>query len=217
MSTTKPQALVNQDAGYRLADARSIIDCILNNNGASSTYGIVTAGTNAGTATQLGAVLNQIDTSTVGQGVALPLSTGRRATPNQSAIVVNNTANIITIYGFPGSVDTINGVAGTTGVSQPPNSTVVYSTAKGGAWFAAGAMTSFPASLSGTFTANGATPVTVANANITANSQVLVTLKTVGGTVGTSAPNVRTITVATGFTIAGIALDTSVYNYAIIG
>lgn len=69
----------------------------------------------------------------------------------------------------------------------------------------------------GTFTANGATPVTVANATVTANSQVLVTLKTVGGTVGTSGPNVRTITAGTGFTIAGIALDTSVYNYMIIG
>jgi hypothetical protein len=57
----------------------------------------------------------------------------------------------------------------------------------------------------------------VANPVITANSQVLVTLKTVGGTVGTSAPNVRTITPGTGFTIAGIAGDTSVYNYAIIG
>jgi len=73
------------------------------------------------------------------------------------------------------------------------------------------------ASSTGTFTANGATSVTVANTAITANSQVLVTLKTVGGTVGTSAPNVRTITAGTGFTIAGIASDTSVYNYAIIG
>lgn len=70
---------------------------------------------------------------------------------------------------------------------------------------------------SGTFTLNGVTPVTVANTNVTANSQVLVTLKTVGGTVGTSAPNVRTITAGTGFTIAGIASDTSIYNYAILG
>lgn len=69
----------------------------------------------------------------------------------------------------------------------------------------------------GTFTLNGATPVTVANTAVTANSQVLITLKTVGGTVGTSAPNVRTITVGTGFTVAGIALDTSVYNYTILG
>lgn len=69
----------------------------------------------------------------------------------------------------------------------------------------------------GTFTANGATPVTVANTAVSPASQIMVTLKTVGGTVGTSAPNVRTITPGTGFTIAGIALDTSVYNYTIIG
>lgn len=68
----------------------------------------------------------------------------------------------------------------------------------------------------GTFTCNGATPVVVANANITANSQVLITLKTVGGTVGAT-PAVKTITAGTGFTVAGTASDTSVYSYAIIG
>lgn len=71
--------------------------------------------------------------------------------------------------------------------------------------------------VSGTFVANGATPVTVANAAVSPGSQISVTLKTVGGTVGTSAPNVRTITPGTGFTIAGIALDTSTYNYSILG
>lgn len=68
----------------------------------------------------------------------------------------------------------------------------------------------------GTFTCNEATPVTVTNANVTANSQVLITLKTVGGTVGAT-PAVKTITAGVGFTVAGTALDTSVYNYAIIG
>lgn len=68
----------------------------------------------------------------------------------------------------------------------------------------------------GTFTCNGATAVAVTDANVTANSQVLVTLKTVGGTVG-AVPSVKTITAATGFTISGTASDTSVYNYAIIG
>lgn len=67
-----------------------------------------------------------------------------------------------------------------------------------------------------TFTLNGATPVVVSDKLVTANSQILVTLKTVGGTVGTSAPNVRTITPGVGFTIAGIASDTSIYNYSIL-
>jgi len=66
----------------------------------------------------------------------------------------------------------------------------------------------------GTVTLNGVTPVTVANAAITANSVIAVTLKTVGGTVG-AAPVVDTITAGTGFTIKGTASDTSVYNYRV--
>jgi len=68
---------------------------------------------------------------------------------------------------------------------------------------------------SGTFTANGTTAVTVANSKITANSGVLFTLKTVGGTVG-AVPAIKTITPGTGFTVACTASDTSVYNYRII-
>jgi hypothetical protein len=68
----------------------------------------------------------------------------------------------------------------------------------------------------GSFTLNGATPVTVANANVTANSNILITLQTVGGTVGVF-PHIATITPGTGFTVLGTASDTSVYNYLIIG
>ena len=69
--------------------------------------------------------------------------------------------------------------------------------------------------VSGTFTATGASAVTVANVKITANSSVVITLKTVGGTVG-AVPAIKTITAGTGFTVAGTASDTSVYNYKII-
>jgi hypothetical protein len=69
---------------------------------------------------------------------------------------------------------------------------------------------------SGTFTANGASSVTVAAPNVTATSMIVITLKTVGGTVG-AIPAVKTITAGTGFTVAGTASDTSVYNYLIIG
>ena len=68
---------------------------------------------------------------------------------------------------------------------------------------------------SGTFTANGAPPVTVADTAVTANSLIIFTLKTVGGTVG-AYPAVKTITAGTGFTVAATASDTSVYNYRII-
>lgn len=68
----------------------------------------------------------------------------------------------------------------------------------------------------GTFTANGATPVTVTDANVTAGSTITPTLKTVGGTVG-ALPAIKTITPGTGFTVAATASDTSVYNYEIRG
>lgn len=57
---------------------------------------------------------------------------------------------------------------------------------------------------------------TVANTAVTANSQVLLTLKTVGGTIAAQ-PYVATITPGTGFTVAGGGgSNTSTYNYAII-
>lgn len=68
----------------------------------------------------------------------------------------------------------------------------------------------------GTFVCNGATPVTVTDPFVTANSAIIITLKTVGGTVG-AIPAIQTITVGTGFTIAGTASDTSTYNYLIEG
>lgn len=69
----------------------------------------------------------------------------------------------------------------------------------------------------GTVTLNGATPVTVADTAVDAGSIVIFTLKTVGGTVSPNAPNVLTITAATGFTVAGTASDTSVYNFIVLG
>ena len=69
---------------------------------------------------------------------------------------------------------------------------------------------------SGTVTLNGATNVLVSNTAVTANSIIVFTLKTVGGTVSPNAPNVKTITPGTGFNVAGTASDTSVYNYRII-
>lgn len=68
----------------------------------------------------------------------------------------------------------------------------------------------------GTFTVNGTSPITVAEPNVTANSLVIITLKTVGGTVSPSVPYISTITPGTGFTIVATASDTSVYNYKVI-
>lgn len=68
----------------------------------------------------------------------------------------------------------------------------------------------------GTFTANGATPVTVADVNATATSIILFGLVTVGGTVG-AVPSVKTQTAGTGFTVGCTASDTSIYGYLILG
>jgi len=68
----------------------------------------------------------------------------------------------------------------------------------------------------GTVTLNESTPVTVAAPLVTANSNIVFTLKTVGGTVG-AYPTIQTITPGTGFTVEGGASDTSTYNYWIIG
>lgn len=67
----------------------------------------------------------------------------------------------------------------------------------------------------GTFVCNGVTPVTVSNTNVAITDAVIISLNTVGGTVG-AAPDLKTITGATGFTVACTAADTSTYNYALI-
>ena len=67
----------------------------------------------------------------------------------------------------------------------------------------------------GTFVCNGTTPVTVNNTNIAITDAIIISLNTVGGTVG-AVPAVKTITASSGFTVAGSASDASTYNYAII-
>lgn len=69
---------------------------------------------------------------------------------------------------------------------------------------------------SGTFTATGTAAVTVNDANITTASSVDITLKNVGGTVGTL-PAIQTMTAGVGFTVKCTTGDVSVYNYSING
>jgi hypothetical protein len=125
---------------------------------------------------------------------------------------VNNTVAAATLTGGTGVT-----VSGATVV--PPNSWVKYLvtyTAAATVTMVAVEQGYFPKS--GTFTAlTGGGPVTVANAAVTATSQVLITLKTVGGTVTVGGPYIATITPGTGFTVTNGSGDTSVYNYAILG
>lgn len=69
--------------------------------------------------------------TTLGDGVVLPSLTGG----NAKMFLVNNTANPVQVYA--NGSDTINGVAGTTGVVLPAGGTEVFVQASPGAWTAA--------------------------------------------------------------------------------
>jgi hypothetical protein len=66
----------------------------------------------------------------------------------------------------------------------------------------------------GTITANETNSVSVTNSETTADSVIILTVKTVSGTVGPA--YVSSTTAGTGFSIKSSAGDTSVYNYLII-
>jgi hypothetical protein len=245
MSTTKPipQQFTPTDGGFRLGDYEFMRQAILNSNSASSTYGIAAAGTTQATATPLTSVNNQVDTVGASSGVNLPLSTGKHSTPCQVCNVINNGANTLTVYGFQGSADTINGIAGSTGVTIPVGATVGFLTVKGGAWFTgdtsdAGSFSSITnsgnftetgvgsgfvqkqsatgAGRAGTFTLNGATTVTVTNTTVAVTDFIGISMNTAAGTIG-AFPKITAIQPGASFTILGTASDTSVYNYSMFG
>lgn len=68
---------------------------------------------------------------------------------------------------------------------------------------------------SGTYTLNGTTPVVVPNRFITPDSVIGRSLKTVGGTPGSS--TITAISPGVSFTVTGTAGDTSTHNYKILG
>lgn len=98
----------------------------------------ITAGTTrtqAG-ATALTATINRVDTSTavntgttLGDGVVLPSAS---SIANAEIVVINNTANIIQVYG--NGSDTINGIAGATGIPIPPGDVARFESATAGDW-----------------------------------------------------------------------------------
>jgi hypothetical protein len=135
MVTYNTPFMQKPDAGFRLGDIRAMWDAIVNSNGQSAAYGITAAGTTQATGTQLTSVFNQIDTAAAATGVNLPFSTGARTTPYQICYIVNNGASAVKVYAAIGKSDTINGVAGATGVSQPAGTRGIYISSKGGAWF----------------------------------------------------------------------------------
>jgi hypothetical protein len=67
---------------------------------------------------------------------------------------------------------------------------------------------------SGTFTADQTNPKVVANTHVTANSIILITVKTPAGTVGPA--YVSAVNPGVSFTVRSRVSDTSLYNYIII-
>ena len=66
----------------------------------------------------------------------------------------------------------------------------------------------------GTFTLSSGA-ATVNNTSVTANSVIVMTVKTVSGTVGSQAPFVTATSVGTSFTVLGAGTNNSTYNYII--
>ncbi len=99
-----------------------------------STFGAVSANLTAAVsgiqanATALSYGLNQVATvASAADAVILPA-----AVPGEFVTVVNDAANAMLV--FATGADTINGVAGATGISQPGNSDIVYSCVVAGQW-----------------------------------------------------------------------------------
>ena len=92
-------------------------------------------------ATLLTAEINRVATvATAGDSVKLPVTTN----PGLTIVVVNAASKPMQVYGS--GTDTINGVATATGVSQMPNSVVLYVTTASGAWVTEGLGTGYAGS-----------------------------------------------------------------------
>lgn len=139
--------------GFRLIDGSD-----LNTNFANptlSSQNAVTAkasGSQTTSAPITASVTNVTVVASANDGVLLPA-----AKAGQEYTVMNNGANAMTV--FASGTDTINGIAGATGVSQAAGSTSTYRSAALGKWLAgggvAGAGTFTTLSASGLFTESG--------------------------------------------------------------
>ena len=175
---------------------------------------ITAAGIAAGITFRSGATSAFTDTTDTAAAIITALTASVVIGVSWPYTYVNNTVAVATLSA--GSGVTLTGA-----IPIPPNSSATFL----GTYTGAGAvslvlvdMSYFPHS--GTFTAltggGSGNPVTITDANVTATSNIIITLKTVGGTVG-AIPHVQTITAGTGFTTINTASDTSVYNYTILG
>lgn len=187
MTTYNTPFMQKPDGGPRLIDARAVWDAIVNQNAGSAAYGVSAAGTTQATATSLTAVLNEVSVVTGSAlGVNLPDSRGVRNSPFQLCYIINTDgADTLTVFAAKSKTDTINGVAGATGVTQAAGTAFLYVSPKPGAWYSIGGgeNASFGALTATTLTVTSTStlgPVTITDNDVTLSSAT-------GTKVGTSA------------------------------
>ena len=101
--------------------------------------------------------------------------------------------------------------------AQSPGQILTSPVVVGGSFsFQGGPQASAVRATGGTITCTSGGTITVSNTNVTANSIIHTTLKTVGGTVSPYT-YISTITAGTGFPLVCASNDTSVYNYLVLG
>lgn len=205
-------------SGYRLTDGNRLNRVIAAGVVSSQDSITATAGGGQTNAFQLLAVNSRI-TTVVSPNDSIKLPT---AVAGLTVIIDNDGANTMAV--FPSGTDTLEDSTSAASLIAGQDSTFTCPVA--GKWYQLGTTGQYTgsftgtftpqASQTGTFTANGATGVVVANTAVTANSCIIFGLKTIGGTPA-GAPFLSAITAGTGFTVKVVAGDTSVYNYTIIG
>lgn len=147
---------------------------------------------------------------------------GQLRSSNASGSLVDTGAASATV---PTLIPNRSGATTGIGAQAAGNMSMIVSGVEIGRWTAAGVLFEAATSgvvlkqgangLCGTFVANGATPVVVNNSNIAITDSIIISLNTIGGTVGVQ-PHVSAITGSTSFAVTCTAVDTSTYNYAII-
>lgn len=98
-------------------------------SGGSANDGVATAGSSQATATPMTGLINNVSTTTAGQGVGLPVSGA-----GMIDIVLNTGTAAFNIFPAKGATDTINTIAGTTGVSLGIGSLALFAASAAGTW-----------------------------------------------------------------------------------
>lgn len=155
--------------------------------GLSGSDGITaTAGGGQGAAVQLTSEINRVTVvATAADSVKLMPSVA-----GMDIYIVNHGANPMQVFAASGSGDTIDDIAGTTGVSQMPNSTVLYFCSVPGKWYTEGLATGFDktSGLQTLSTADALTAAGTNQGNALAISKMVNNCTTVGSGTGVVLP-----------------------------